>query len=74
VFTATDGDVLVVPLSALNINTEGSVFVRRLVGDQPSQPIEVQPGLDVDGWVEIDVDSSELSQGDEVVLGATDEL
>jgi peptidoglycan hydrolase-like protein with peptidoglycan-binding domain len=74
VFSATDGDVLVVPLSALNITTDGAVFVRRLVGDRPSQPIEVQPGLEVDGWVEIDVDPSELSHGDEVVLGATDEF
>jgi hypothetical protein len=68
-FDATDGAVMVVPLTALNVGPHGEVFVRRLEEGQPSDPIRVQPGIEVDGWVEIEVARDALSPGDQVVLG-----
>lgn len=72
-FASTDGEVLAVPITALNVGPDGEVFVRRLENGRPSAPIHVEPGMEVDGWVEIEVKDTALSPSDTVILGAISE-
>lgn len=65
----TPGDVLVVPVSALNAGADGKTTVS-VVGDTGKQTlIEVQTGISGDGFVEVTPIGNELPAGSKVVIG-----
>jgi len=71
VFTATDGEVLTVPVTALTLQGDSRLTVLK-VTDTSGTPTEVTvtPGLEVNGWVEVVAPQGDLEVGDLVVLGA----
>jgi hypothetical protein len=66
---ATDGEVLVVPLSAVFTGADGRVAVLRLGPDERQQRVEVAPGVSGDGHVAVTPVDGELVTGDRVVVG-----
>lgn len=67
--TASDGEVLAVPLAALSAGTDGTtrVEVERSPGE--TELVRVNAGLKAEGFVEIDVLEGALEPGDRVVVG-----
>lgn len=66
--TLSREDVLVVPVSALLALLEGGYAVEIEAADGTTSLVGVETGLFQDGWVEIEVPSGGLSEGDEVVV------
>lgn len=67
--TASDGEVMAVPLAALSAGTDGTtrVEVERSPGE--TELVRVNAGLKAEGYVEIDVLEGDLEPGDRVVVG-----
>lgn len=65
---STDQEVLVVPVSALNLGPDGSSRVQRSV-DGALEQVTVVPGLSAQGYVEVEPIDGELNPGDLVVIG-----
>ncbi|MGH1491110.1 MAG: peptidoglycan-binding protein [Acidimicrobiales bacterium] len=67
--TASDGEVMAVPLAALSAGTDGTtrVEVERSAGE--TELVRVTAGLKADGFVEINVVGGDLKTGDRVVVG-----
>lgn len=63
---ATNNVGLVLPITAIYSTQDGESYV--IPASDPSARITVDPGVNVDGWVEIKGDSP-LKEGDEVILG-----
>ncbi|WP_262387185.1 peptidoglycan-binding protein [Streptomyces sp. TRM49041] len=67
---STDGDALVVPITAISAGADGKTTVTVVTDAGAQQRVEVRPGTTGDGYVEIvPVDSGSLSEGDAVVTG-----
>lgn len=66
----TDGQVLVVPLSAVFARADGQVAVLRIDPDGSEQLIPVVPGVSGDGHVAVTPAGGGLAAGDQVVVGA----
>jgi HlyD family secretion protein len=67
---ATDGPVLVVPLSAVFATADGQVAVLRVDGDGTQTRVPVTAGVSGDGYVAVTPVSGGLAEGDLVVVGA----
>ncbi len=67
VLSASSGPVLVVPITAVWTGDGGRVFVTRLDGEMEDD-IEIQPGLVIDGWVEILEADGALAEGDMMIV------
>ncbi|MFJ8858475.1 peptidoglycan-binding protein [Streptomyces sp. NPDC102451] len=66
---ATDGDALVVPVSAVSAGADGRTTVTVVEGASRRR-VEVRPGTTGDGYVEIKpVDGGRLAEGDNVMTG-----
>ncbi|MFC9029706.1 efflux RND transporter periplasmic adaptor subunit [Streptomyces arboris] len=66
---ATDGEVLVVPVSAVSAGADGRTSVTVVKG-QDRRRVEVRPGTAGDGYVEVrPVGSGRLAEGDDVMTG-----
>lgn len=66
---ATDGDALVVPVSAVSAGADGRTTVTVVEGETRRR-VEVRPGTTGDGYVEIKpVDGGRLDEGDNVMTG-----
>lgn len=68
---STAGEVLVVPLSALSMQADGSSRVQVVRADS-FEYVKVIPGLSADGFVEIKTGDYPLSTKDQVVIGYED--
>ena len=66
--TLTREEVLAVPVSALLALLEGGYAVEVVGADGTTSLVGVETGLFQDGWVEIEVSSGTLSEGDLVVV------
>ena len=66
--TLSREDVLVVPVNALLALLEGGYAVEVVGADGTTSLVGVETGLFQDGWVEIDVPSGGLAEGDQVVV------
>lgn len=66
--TLSREDVLVVPVNALLALLEGGYAVEVVGADGTTSLVGVETGLFQDGWVEIEVPSGGLSEGDQVVV------
>jgi peptidoglycan hydrolase-like protein with peptidoglycan-binding domain len=66
--TLSREDVLVVPVSALLALLEGGYAVEVVGTDGTTSLVGVETGLFQDGWVEIEVSSGTLTEGDQVVV------
>lgn len=71
VFEQTAGEVPTVPVTALTLEPDGTVAVRKLDSSGTATAVPVSPGLEVNGWVEIGELEGVLEVGDMVVLGGT---
>lgn len=72
-FTAasTQGEVLVVPLSAVSATADGTTVVVRLGDDGVQERVTVSVGVSGDGFIEVaPEDPGALGAGDRVVVGA----
>jgi multidrug efflux pump subunit AcrA (membrane-fusion protein) len=68
---ATDGKVLVVPVSALYADPDGATSVLKVDPDGSQTRVVVDPGVSGDGYVAVTpVAGSALDEGDTVVVGA----
>jgi peptidoglycan hydrolase-like protein with peptidoglycan-binding domain len=65
---STGEQVLVVPVSALNLSADGSSRVQRQVGEG-LETVTVEPGLSAQGFVAVVPIEGELRAGDLVVIG-----
>lgn len=65
---STDAAVLVVPITAVNLATDGSsiVHVNRA---GTLEPVKIQPGLSAQGFVEVTAIDGTLQAGDQVLIG-----
>jgi HlyD family secretion protein len=70
----TDGEVLVVPLSAVFATADGQVAVVRVAADGTQQRVRVTPGVSGDGYVAVTPVDGELLPGDQVVVGESGAL
>ncbi|MFE9957081.1 peptidoglycan-binding protein [Micromonospora sp. NPDC005299] len=69
----TDGPVLAVPLTAVNERPDGTAFVSTQEEQGKLVDIEVTPGIQADGWVEITPrDAAALTAGTAVIVGGKD--
>lgn len=69
----TDGSVLAVPLMAVNERPDGTAFVSTQQEQGKLVDIEVTPGIQADGWVEITPRNADsLSAGTPVIVGGKD--
>jgi peptidoglycan hydrolase-like protein with peptidoglycan-binding domain len=66
--TLSREDILAVPVNALLALLEGGYAVEVAAADGTTTLVGVETGLFQDGWVEIDVTSGALSEGDQVVV------
>ncbi|MFD9307211.1 peptidoglycan-binding protein [Streptomyces sp. NPDC060048] len=67
---ATDGDALVVPVSAVSAGADGRTTVTVVDGTGTQRRVEVRPGTTGDGYVEVKpVGDGQLAEGDNVVTG-----
>ncbi|MFZ3467911.1 peptidoglycan-binding protein [Streptomyces sp. 4.24] len=67
---ATDGDALVVPVSAVSAGADGRTTVTVVDGTGTQRRIEVRPGTTGDGYVEVKpVGDGQLAEGNNVVTG-----
>ncbi|MCY0947541.1 peptidoglycan-binding protein [Streptomyces antarcticus] len=67
---ATDGDALVVPVSAVSAGADGRTTVTVVDGTGTQRRVEVRPGTTGDGYVEIrPTGDGTLAAGDSVVTG-----
>lgn len=64
----TDGDVLIVPLSAVSSAADGKTTVTVVAGDAQRR-VDVRPGISGDGFVEVAPLDGVLNAGDLVVVG-----
>ncbi|MFE4666270.1 peptidoglycan-binding protein [Streptomyces sp. NPDC056716] len=64
---STDGEVLVVPASAVYATADGSTQVIELLSDGSRRPVPVTAGASAAGYVEVRGDG--LAEGDRVVVG-----
>lgn len=68
---ASQGEVLVVPISALYADGDGATAVLKLAGDDTQQRVVVTAGVSGDGYVAVSpADDGALVAGDLVVVGA----
>lgn len=68
---ATEGAVLVVPISAVYADADGATAVLKLLGDGARQRVPVVAGVSGDGYVAVSpVEAGALAAGDSVVVGA----
>ena len=65
----SDGEQLVVPVSALYADGGGRVSVNKLVSGGRTERIEVEPGLNADGYVVVIPKTGSLADGDQVTIG-----
>ncbi|MET7968723.1 peptidoglycan-binding domain-containing protein [Micromonospora sp. NPDC005305] len=69
----TDGPVLAVPLTAVNERPDGTAFVSTQEKQGKLVDVEVTPGIQADGWVEITPrDAAALTAGTAVIVGGKD--
>jgi len=68
--TLSREDVLAVPVNALLALLEGGYAVEVVATDGTTSLVGVETGLFQDGWVEIEVPSGALSEGDQVLVPA----
>jgi hypothetical protein len=73
--SATDGEVLAVPVAALSVGPDGEsrVEVERSAGDTAGavEVVKVDVGLSADGYAEVTpIGGASLTEGDRVVVGA----
>lgn len=66
---STEVEVLVVPLTAIFIDTDGQTAVRKVTDDGDELRVLVTPGVSGDGYVAIMVAGAALEPGDLVVVG-----
>ncbi|MBT2450212.1 peptidoglycan-binding protein [Streptomyces sp. ISL-43] len=67
---ATDGDALVVPVSAVSAGADGRTTVTVVDGTGAQRRLEVRPGTTGDGYVEVKpVGDGQLAEGNNVVTG-----
>ncbi|MFC7531527.1 peptidoglycan-binding protein [Actinoplanes sp. GCM10030250] len=64
----SEGEVLVVPLSAVSAAADGSTVVTVADGDGAQRRVEVDAGISGDGFVEVAPVNGQLEPGDQVVL------
>jgi peptidoglycan hydrolase-like protein with peptidoglycan-binding domain len=69
---STAGDVLVVPLSALAVGASGSSRVEVVAG-ATTRFVDVVPGLVAQGLVEVTAPAGGIAEGDNVVVGRSNE-
>jgi hypothetical protein len=67
---STDGEVLVVPLSAVFAGADGRTAVLRLLADGRQERVSVTAGVSGDGYVAVTPAEGTLAAGDQVVVGA----
>jgi hypothetical protein len=68
---ATEGEVLVVPISAVYADADGATAVLKLLDDGTQQRVVVVAGVSGDGYVAVTpVEQGALVAGDRVVVGA----
>ena len=67
--SATDGEVLTVPLAALTAGPGGESRVEVLEADGTSRLVTVRLGLAAGGFVEVEGIDGSLAEGDRVVIG-----
>ncbi len=67
--TASDGEVMAVPLAALSAGTDGTTRVEVERSPGQTELVRVNAGLKAEGFVEIDVLEGDLEAGDRVVVG-----
>lgn len=67
---ATDGEVLVVPLTAVYNGADGNTAVLKLLPDETQQRVTVTAGVSGDGFVAVTPVDGTLVAGDLVVVGA----
>lgn len=68
---ATEGEVLVVPLSAVYADADGATAVLKLLDDGTQQRVVVVAGVSGDGYVAVSpAEDGALVAGDQVVVGA----
>src|SRR5690606_28089420 len=67
---ATEGEVLVVPLTAVYNGADGNTAVLKLLPNGTEQRVLVTAGVSGDGYVAITPVDGELRAGDLVVVGA----
>jgi len=68
---ATEGEVLVVPISAVYADADGATAVLKLLDDGTQQRVVVTAGVSGDGYVAVTpVEEGALVAGDRVVVGA----
>ncbi|MER5872264.1 peptidoglycan-binding protein [Streptomyces sp. NPDC002044] len=69
---ATDGDALVVPVSAVSAGADGRTTVTVVDGTGTQRRVEVRPGTTGDGYVEVrPTGDGALAAGDSVVTGVS---
>jgi HlyD family secretion protein len=66
---ATDGEVLVVPISAVYADADGATAVLRQSPDGAQVRVAVIAGVSGDGYVAVTPDGARLEAGDHVVVG-----
>ncbi|MCJ0868673.1 peptidoglycan-binding domain-containing protein [Streptomyces sp. AP-93] len=67
---ATDGNALVVPVTAVSAGTDGRTSVTVVDGTGAQRRVEIRPGTTGDGYVEIrPTGDGALADGDSVVIG-----
>ncbi|MEJ8642980.1 hypothetical protein WKI68_19505 [Streptomyces sp. MS1.HAVA.3] len=68
---ATDGEALVVPVTAVSASAEGRTVVTAVAADGTQRRIEVRTGTSGDGYVAVaPVQADSLAAGTRVVIGA----
>jgi HlyD family secretion protein len=67
---ATEGEVLVVPISAVYADADGTASVLKVNPDGSQTRVQVTPGVSGDGYVAVVSDGGSLASGDIVVVGA----
>jgi peptidoglycan hydrolase-like protein with peptidoglycan-binding domain len=67
---STDGEVLVVPISAVYADADGATVVLKVNPDGSQQRVTVTAGVTGDGYVAVTPVNGSLKAGDSVVVGA----
>ncbi|MEU8121803.1 peptidoglycan-binding protein [Spirillospora sp. NPDC049024] len=66
---ATEGNVLAVPLSAVNAPADGRTSVTVISAGGDRRRVRVKAGMSADGFVEVAPEGGALREGDQVVVG-----
>lgn len=69
VAAATAGEVLVVPLAAISVRSDGQSQVQRVGQDGTEDRVQVAAGVSGGGYVEVTPIGTPLNEGDRVVIG-----